>query len=91
MNSRERMLAAISGGQPDRAPLSFMIFRALEARTAGWRDFVEASLAMGLDPVVELRQVQPGRCADYSDAPGIPVHFGPDVLVREWREAPPGR
>lgn len=91
MNSRERMLAAISGDRPDRVPLSFMIFRALEARTSGWRDFVETSLAMGLDPVVDLKDAQPGPSPDNSDGPGMPVHFGTDVSTREWREAPPHR
>ncbi len=90
MNSRERMLVAIGGGRPDRVPLSFMIFNALRARTAGWRDFVETSSAMGLDAVVDLAHIQPWGSADHSDAPGPPVHFGGGVSTREWRETPPG-
>jgi len=86
MNSRERMLAAISGGRPDRVPLSFMIFNALRSRTAGWRDFVETSLAMGLDPVVDLAQVHPEVPAEHNDAHGVPVHFDAEVVTREWRE-----
>lgn len=91
MNSRERMLTAIGGGRPDRIPLSFMIFGALRARTSGWRDFVETSMAMGLDAFVDLAQAYPGRCPEHGDAAGVPVHFGPGVSVREWREAPAGR
>ena len=41
MNSRERMLTAIESGTPDHVPLSFMIFFALQARSDGWRDFVQ--------------------------------------------------
>ena len=38
MDSRERMLAAIGAGRPDRIPLSFMIFRALVAKSK-YKDF----------------------------------------------------
>ena len=86
MNSRERMLAAISGQKPDRVPLSFMIFNVLRARTSGWRDFVATSLAMGLDPVVDLAQVHPEVPAEHGDAHGVPLHFDPEVVTREWRE-----
>ena len=86
MNSRERMLAAIGAGKPDRVPLSFMIFRALQARTDGWRGFVDASLKLGLDPAVDLAQVHPEVPAEHGDAHGVPVHFGPEVVTREWRE-----
>jgi len=91
MNSRERMLAAIEGKRPDRVPLSFMIFQALAGRTNGWRDFLETSLGMGLDAVVYLHNARPEAWAEHSDAPGVPVHFGEGVSVREWREASPGR
>ncbi|KPK85360.1 MAG: hypothetical protein AMJ81_03715 [Phycisphaerae bacterium SM23_33] len=91
MDSRERMLTAIGGGRADHVPLCFMIFAALRARTSGWRDFVETSLAMGLDAVVDLGQAYPGRSPEHSDAPGVPLHFGPEVSVREWREPPAGR
>ena len=90
MNSRERMLTAISGGKGDRVPLSFMIFRALAAKTSGWRDFVETSLSMGLDAMVDLREISPAGADGQGDAPGLPVRFGPDVSIREWREPPGG-
>ena len=88
MNSRERMLAAIEGERPDRVPLAFMNFRALAARTTGWRDFVEKTLAMGLDAVVDLKDVHPPGGGRIGDLPGLPVRFGPEVSVRQWRERP---
>ncbi|MFB3892951.1 MAG: uroporphyrinogen decarboxylase family protein [Phycisphaerae bacterium] len=91
MNSRERMLTAISGGRPDRVPLSFMIFNALRARTAGWRDYVDTGTAMGLDMVVDLGANGPAGSADTSDLPGPPIHFAPGVTIRERREVVPGR
>jgi len=86
MNSRERMLTAIAAETPDRVPLSFMIFRALQARTDGWREFIDASLKLGLDPVVDLVRTPPEVPAEHGDAAGVPVHFAPDVVTREWRE-----
>ncbi|HUV39940.1 MAG TPA: uroporphyrinogen decarboxylase family protein [Planctomycetota bacterium] len=85
MNSRERMLAAITGGTPDRVPLSFMIFNALRARSDDWRDFTDRAVALGLDPVVDLIGIVPNGGAEHSDCPGPPVHFAPGVVTREWR------
>ena len=90
MNSRERMLTAIGCGEPDYVPLSFMIFNALERRSDGWKDFIERSIELGIDPVVEFRTAAPSDGAEHSDCPGTPVHFGPDVKTREWRECPAG-
>jgi hypothetical protein len=84
------MLTAIEGGTPDRVPLSFMIFRALSARSDGWTDALERSIELGIDPVVRLEAAAPSGGAEHADAPGTPVHFGPGVTVREWRERPPG-
>ncbi len=86
MASRERMLAALDGKKPDYVPLSFMIFNALRARSAGWRDYCERSLALGLDPVVDLFCCAPSDGPEHSDAAGTPVQFPPDVVTREWRE-----
>ena len=90
MNSRERMLCAIGGGRPDRVPLSFMIFQALAARSNGWQDCARAALEMGLDPVVYVEDALPGGGAEYSDAPGLPLHLAPGVSIRHWREVRPG-
>lgn len=89
MNSRERMLTAISGGRPDRVPLSLMIFAALRGRTSGWRDFIETSLGLGLDATVDLVEIAPEEPAGWEDARSVPVHFAPEVRVREWREPCP--
>jgi len=86
MTSRERMLAAISGERPDRVPLSFMIFAALRGRTSSWRDFIETSLGLGLDATVDLIEIAPQSLADAEDARSVPVHFHPEVRVREWRD-----
>jgi len=86
MNSRERLLTAMGGGTPDHVPLSFMIFAALRGRTGGWRDFIETSLALGLDATVDLIEIAPEEPADTADARSVPVHFGPEVRVRQWRE-----
>jgi len=90
MTSRERMLTAIHCGEPDHVPLSFMIFNALRARSGGWRDFVDHAIALGTDPVVNLISVVPSDGAEHSDAQGPPVHFAPEVKIREWRERPAG-
>ena len=88
MDSRERMLTAISCGTPDHVPLSFMIFNALRSRSNGWKDFADRAIALGLDPVVDLIGVVPDGGAEHSDCPGTPVHFSPGVTTREWRERP---
>jgi len=86
MNSGERMMAAISGQQPDRVPLSPMIFAALRGRTGGWQDFIEMSVQLGLDVAVNLGDIHPESAAEHQDAPGVPIHFHPEVRVRQWRE-----
>ncbi len=45
------MLTAIAAGRSDHVPLSFMILQALQARSAGWRDCIERSIELGMDPV----------------------------------------
>jgi len=88
MTHRERMLAAIEGKKPDYVPLSFMLFNTLRARSAGWKDFYENALALGLDPVVDLIFCSPTNGPEHSDAAGTPVQFPSDVVTREWRERP---
>ena len=90
MNSRERMLTAIECGEPDCVPLSFMIFNALRMRSNGWKDFIERSIELGIDPVVEFHTAAPSDGAEHSDAPGTPLHYPADVTVRERRERPAG-
>jgi hypothetical protein len=54
MKSRERLLAAISGGQPDHVPCSFMLFFSLYERCSSDAEFVERQLELGLDPFVHV-------------------------------------
>lgn len=84
------MLTAIGGGKPDHVPLSFMIFQALRGRSEGWRDFVERSIELGMDPVVSLAAAASSDGPEHADAPGTPLSFPPGITVREWRERPPG-
>jgi hypothetical protein len=82
------MLTAIGGGKPDRVPLSFMIFQAMKLRSNDWRDAAEQQIALGMDPMIDLTHVGL-RPTEYHEMPGIPVHLGPGVSTREFREAPP--
>ena len=84
------MLTAIDCGRPDNVPLSFMIFQALRGRSDGWRDFVERSIELGVDPVVNLAASAPSDGQEHPDAPGTPLSYARGVTVREWRERPPG-
>jgi len=90
MTSRERMLAALSCGEVDHPPLSFMIFHALQGRCANAVEFFQRQRDLGLDVCVELMRVVPSLDADSRDALGLPVRFGPDVRIREFVERPPG-
>ncbi len=54
MRSRERLLAAIGGGQPDYVPCSFMLFFSLYERCSTDAEFVERQLELGLDPFVHV-------------------------------------
>ena len=92
MTSRERMLTALSNGQPDHIPCSFMIFAALREQCKDPFEFIERQVEMGLDATVGLpvRSAQRNRhLSEQGDLHGLPVYFSPDVTVREWREDPP--
>ena len=93
MTSRERMLAALSCGQPDYVPCSFMIFASLREQCKDQLEFIERQVEMGLDAVVGL-PVRPAKrnrhLTEQGDLHGLPVRFSPDVKIREWREDLPG-
>jgi len=95
MSSRERVLTAIEGKQPDHVPCCFMIFSALSARCLDHFDFVNRQLKLGLDAVVALhaREAEDPRVGrEHRDLPGLPVRYHPEVMVRQGREdAPDGR
>jgi hypothetical protein len=84
MTSRDRMLAAISGGESDYVPCSFMIFSALRAQSRDDLDAVSRQIALGLDPMVELATWGSGSGPDNADLPGPPLRFHPEVRVEEW-------
>jgi uroporphyrinogen-III decarboxylase len=86
ISSRERMLAAIECRQPDRVPLCFMIFSALQHRCRDEFEFVQRQLELGLDAVVDLRGLPFCRPEERSEIGGLPIRFRPAVEVREWRE-----
>lgn len=93
LSSRQRMLIALGGGEPDCVPCSFMLFSALRRRCGDQREFVERQLEMGLDACVHLPLYWPQdarRPAERSELSGLPVRFDPCVEVRDRREEPAG-
>ena len=76
MSSRERLLTAMSCGQPDRVPLHFRLFGFVPPEHFRWSDEFEAFqrwAGIGVDDILNL---------------GAPSDMHPDVRVRSWREAP---
>ncbi len=71
MRSRERLLAAIGGGEPDFVPCSFMLFFSLYERCASDAEFVERQLELGLDPFVHVGQLNHELHRYGSLAPGV--------------------
>ena len=88
MTSKERLLAAISGGRPDHVPCSFMIFRALRNKCKDIFEFAERQLEMGLDARMDFG-IEPAPWY-HADLHGLPLRFHPEVEIREWREDRPG-
>ncbi len=86
MTSRERMLAAITGGELDYVPCSFMIFYALREKSRDDLDFVKRQVELGLDAVVELTTWVTGCGDDNGDLPGPPLRFHPEVRIHDWTE-----
>jgi len=78
MNSRERMLAALSCEPVDYIPCSFMIFFNLYDRCSTEAAFVEEQLKLGMDAMVHV-----GRLCHDMHRYGT-LH--PDVKVKEWVE-----
>jgi hypothetical protein len=78
MRSRERLLAAIEGGQPDYIPCSFMLFFSLYERCSSDAEFVEKQLELGLDPFVHVGQLN----HDLHRYGGL----APGVSWKEWVE-----
>lgn len=58
MNSKERMLAAISGEAPDHTPCSFMLFFNLQNQCTTERQYAEEQLKLGLDATVHTGRLR---------------------------------
>ena len=84
LTSRERLLAALDGEQPDHVPCSFMIFGALKSRCRSYAEFVERQVEMGLDAFVELPPRPPVVVNDHYNLHGLPVSYDPQVTIEEW-------
>lgn len=78
MTSRERMLAAISGGKPDHVPCSFMLYLGLLRQCRTDAEYVERQVAMGLDAFVHVGHLN----AELHRYGGL----HPDASWREWTE-----
>jgi hypothetical protein len=89
MTSRERMLTALSGGEPDHVPCAFMIFAALRNRCSTYREFIHRQLEMGLDAFVGLEAWAHDRGTEHRDVPGLGVAYAPDTQIRTWRSEEP--
>ncbi len=78
MTSRERMLAALAGEQPDHTPCSFMLFLSLMKQCRTDAEYVERQVAMGLDAFVHVGHLN----ATLHRYGGL----HPDASWREWTE-----
>ena len=86
MTSRERMLAAINRQPIDHPPCSFMLFKGLWSSSASYLDFIQKQIDLGLDTYVQIPPREPGLVSDSYNLHGLPVHFPPSIVVREWKE-----
>ena len=89
MTSRERMLAALSGQEPDHVPLCFMIFAALRDQCADMLEYATKQVELGVDATVELPLSTLQVPHDHVDAPGLPMRYGSQVKIRESRREEP--
>ncbi|MGQ9683102.1 MAG: uroporphyrinogen decarboxylase family protein [Anaerolineae bacterium] len=88
-SSRERILAALSGEEPDHVPCAFMIFGALKDRCRSYAEYIERQVEMGLDAFVELPPRPPVVVNDWYNLHGLPVRHDPRAEIREWLERRP--
>jgi uroporphyrinogen-III decarboxylase len=87
--SRQRMLAALTGQEPDHIPCAFMLFKGLQARSGNYLEFLEAQLKLGLDTFVQIPPRQPLVINDHYNLHGLPVCYAAQVHVTEWKENRP--
>ena len=86
MTSRQRLLAALRCQPVDYVPCSFMLFKGLWNKSGTYLDFIQKQLDLGLDAFVQIPPRQPGKSSDSYNLHGLPVHYSPEVTVREWKE-----
>ncbi len=86
MTSRQRMLAALKCEEIDRPPCSFMLYKALWAKSRDYLHFIERQLELGLDTYIQLPPRQHGVISDSYNLHGLPVSYQREVDVYEWVE-----
>jgi hypothetical protein len=86
LNSRQRMLTALSSQQPDHVPCSFMLFKGLQSSSRSYLEFMDAQLALGLDAFIQLPVRSPQVMDDHYNLHGLPVSHDPRVSIKEWKE-----
>ncbi len=87
LDSRQRLLRAISHQDIDYLPCCFMSFSIL--RNKYQQDLFKAALAeqeMGLDPMLFIPTLSRWQRRDHPDLRGLPVRFHPEVKTRTWKE-----
>jgi uroporphyrinogen-III decarboxylase len=87
LSSRERMLRALSFHETDRIPCCFMSFTALRKRVReDLFELAKAERAMGLDSMLFIPSAPRPQRPEHPELRGLPLHFHPEVQIREWRE-----
>ena len=87
LESRQRLLRAISHQDIDYIPCCFMSFSIL--RNKYQQDLFKAAVAeqeMGLDPMLFIPTLSRWQRRDHPDLRGLPVRFHPEVKTRTWQE-----
>ena len=87
LDSRQRLLRAITHQDVDYVPCSFMSFAIL--RNKHKHDLFAATLSelkMGLDPMLFIPTASRLQRRDHPDLRGLPVRFHPDVKMKTWQE-----
>ena len=91
LSSRQRLIAAISNGDLDHIPSSFMLYGGLKERCTSYEEFIERQLEMGLDAFVQLPPRPPRVRNDHYNLHGLPVTYDPRVRVHESVERDPNQ
>jgi len=87
LNSRERLLRAISNQDVDYIPCSFMSFAILRKRKQeDWYAVALEEKSMGLDPMLFIPMASRVSRREHPDLRGLPVRISPEVVLKEWTE-----